>query len=190
MWLCLESFFVAGILWVMVPVFSVPLFIFKLRTVSYLLSSSKIYGSIVLEPLLYRRHSRKYIRRSLPLCFTAAQLSHRLKLSLEKCKIMVAVRVCLQDLHAHKVIQANKFTCCKPSYNAIIYTHQEFIIIRRSLGICMNNDDISHNYLANRTYKSFIVQLCKSEMELTTRPQSRQPFTANYRFFNLQLISV
>lgn len=53
----------------------------------------------------------------------------------------------------------------------------------------MNNDDIGHNYLANRTYKSFIVQLCKSQMELTTCPQWGQPFTANYRYliFNLSV---
>lgn len=149
---------------------------------SHFLSSSKIYRSIVLEPLLYCRHSKKYIRRFFPLYFTAAQLSHGLNLSLEKSKITVAVRVCLQDLHAHKVIQANKFSCCKLSYNTIIHTDQEFIIIRRSLGICMNNDDISHSYLANRTYKSFIVQLCKSQIELITCPQWKQPFTANYRF--------
>jgi len=51
----------------------------------------------------------------------AAQLSHGPTPSLQKTKIMAAVRACLLVLYDYKVIQANKFNCCEINYNTTIY---------------------------------------------------------------------
>lgn len=124
--------------------FFVQLCTFKLRSESYLPPSSpllKYLEDSISQSNFYIEDTQLNISISLPLHFMAAQLSHRLTLSLLESKIMAAAKVCLLVLHAHKVIQANKFTCCKINYNAAIHRDQGFIIIR-SLSICMNNDDI------------------------------------------------